>query len=162
MAQLGKLQFKVDIKSPADKFFGFFKNNMTRLVQIFPENYKSVEILGGGVEIEEGSVVSFKYVLEQQEYSDDCKNKGWRFRQRISSITFTVIEGDMLKLYKSVKANIQVTGSGSANWVIEYEKANDSAPDPEIYKDLAAKVVLLVDILKSRLVFCDDVELYPQ
>ncbi|KAB1211293.1 hypothetical protein CJ030_MR6G021517 [Morella rubra] len=139
MAQLGKLQLKVAIKSPADKFFGFFKNNMTRFVQIFPEYFKSVEILGGGVEIEEGSVVSSRStpMTAKAKFGDvDSESR---------SMTFTVIDGDILKLYKTFKANLQVTGSGYANWVIEYEKVNDSAPDPEIYKDMSAKVSKGVD-----------------
>jgi uncharacterized membrane protein len=47
MAQIAKVEAKVEIKSPADKFYGFFKNNMNRLVQMFPEQIKSFELLEG-------------------------------------------------------------------------------------------------------------------
>ena len=47
MAQIAKVEAKVEIKSPADKFYGFFENNMNRLVQMFPEQIKSFELLEG-------------------------------------------------------------------------------------------------------------------
>ena len=40
MAQIAKVEAKVEIKSPANKFYGFFKNNMNRLVQMFPEKIR--------------------------------------------------------------------------------------------------------------------------
>lgn len=63
MAQIGKLEAQIEIKSSADKTYGFYKNNMNRLVQIFPQNFKSFEIVGGGDEIKTGSVTSLKFDL---------------------------------------------------------------------------------------------------
>ena len=62
MARIAKVEAKVEIKSPADKFYGFFKNNMNRLVQMFPEKIKSFELLDGD-EMKVGSLIRLKYDL---------------------------------------------------------------------------------------------------
>lgn len=57
-----KLQVTVEIQSSADKFYDFFKNHMSDLVNVFPATFKSVQLIEG----EEGSVGSVKlwnYVL---------------------------------------------------------------------------------------------------
>lgn len=60
------------------------------------------------------------------------------------TITFNVIQGDVLRFYKSFKAKLQVIrmhkGISSAEWTVEFEKANGSAPDPEHYVDFAVKM----------------------
>ena len=60
------------------------------------------------------------------------------------SITFNVIQGDVLRIYKSFKAKIQVLkvhkGAGFVEWTLEFEKANVNAPDPEEYADFAVKM----------------------
>lgn len=48
-------------------------------------------------------------------------------------VTFKVIEGDLLKEYKSFKAIVQTISKGEATWVrwtIEYEKLNKEIPAP--------------------------------
>lgn len=55
-----KLDAQVGITSSADKFFVFLKNNMHNLVQMFPQNIKSFQVLGGGP-IKTGSVTYWKY-----------------------------------------------------------------------------------------------------
>lgn len=69
-------------------------------------------------------------------------------------VSYSVIEGDLLKYYKSFKAKIVVVpkGDGSlAKWSCEFEKASDEVEVPHIIKDFAAKNFLEVDeyILKA-------------
>lgn len=59
-AGITKLDAQVGITSSPDKFFGFFKNNMHNLVQMFAQNVKSFQVLGGGP-IKTGSVTYWKY-----------------------------------------------------------------------------------------------------
>jgi hypothetical protein len=60
------------------------------------------------------------------------------------SMTFNVIQGDVLRFYKSFKAKLQVIkvhkGAGSVEWTVEFEKANENSPDPEHYVDFAIKM----------------------
>ena len=59
------------------------------------------------------------------------------------SVTFKVIEGDLLKLYKSFIITVQVENHGQNNlviWTLQYEKLNHSVPDPTTIADLATKL----------------------
>ena len=59
-------------------------------------------------------------------------------------ITFTILDGDLLQLYKSFKATLSVS-DGLAKWSIEYEKATILSPPPQLYVPLAVTVCTLVD-----------------
>lgn len=55
-------------------------------------------------------------------------------------LSYSVIEGDLLKFYKSFKATLTVSAKGggsSVKWVSEFEKASDEIPDPNIIRDFA-------------------------
>ncbi|KAK9272363.1 hypothetical protein L1049_002734 [Liquidambar formosana] len=138
MAQ--QLAVQTEMKSPADKFYGFFKSNMSNLVQLFPENFKTFELVEGN-DYSTGSVIFCKYLLgslmtirAKIEAADD-ENK---------SITFCALEGDIMNLYKSFKVTLQAIkegdGVGSVKWSFEFEKANEAAPNPDVYAALVAKV----------------------
>lgn len=47
MAQLIKIESESQIKSSPSKFYDFFKNNMSQLINVFPEKFKSVQLLEG-------------------------------------------------------------------------------------------------------------------
>ena len=65
-------------------------------------------------------------------------------------ITFAILEGEILNLYTSFKADLQVVDAGYAKWSIEYEKANESAPDPEVYRNFAVMMSKGLDAYLSR------------
>lgn len=65
------------------------------------------------------------------------------------SLTFNVLEGDMLKVYKSFKAKIQFddldNGASKVNWAVDYEKATENAPEPDHYVNFAVKMTKGLD-----------------
>lgn len=66
------------------------------------------------------------------------------------TVSYSVIEGDLLKYYKSFKGHIVVSpkedGSGSSvKWSCEFEKASEEVPDPHVIKDFVVKNFLEVD-----------------
>ena len=65
-------------------------------------------------------------------------------------ITFAILEGEILNLYTSFKPDLQVMDAGYAKWSIEYEKANESAPDPEVYRNFAVMMSKGLDAYLSR------------
>ncbi|CAI9752961.1 unnamed protein product [Fraxinus pennsylvanica] len=137
-----KLEVTVEIQSLADKFYDFFKNHMSDLVNVFPATFKSVQLIEG----EEGSVGSVKlwnYVLGGISMTAKVKVEAINDVER--SITFAVVEGDLLQLY--VSYNTTLTASdGSVKWSIEYEKALEIAPIPDLYVTLSVAVSKAVDL----------------
>ena len=60
------------------------------------------------------------------------------------SLTMDILEGDVLKIYKSFKAKIQFNdvdnGKSKVIWALEYEKATENAPEPDHYVNFAVKM----------------------
>lgn len=64
------------------------------------------------------------------------------------AVTYSVIDGDLVKYYKKFKANLVVIPKGEGSlvkWSCEYEKASDEVPNPDLIKDFAVKNFLEVD-----------------
>lgn len=61
------------------------------------------------------------------------------------SLTMRVVGGDILQLYSSFATKINVT-DGFVNWTLEFEKINDSAPNPENYAKLDTQITKLLNL----------------
>ncbi|XP_062110250.1 MLP-like protein 423 [Humulus lupulus] len=136
----GMLHAEIDVKSHADKFWASLKDFIHIYPKAFPHNYESVEVLEGDgiqpgsvrlVKYGEGSLI-VKVSKEKVEVVDDPKK----------IFGFSVIDGDLLKYYKSFKSSVQVVPKDEGSllkWSCEYEKTADDIPDPTVVKDFAVK-----------------------
>jgi hypothetical protein len=78
----------------------------------------------------DGNALSLKETVE----AIDEENK---------SITYNIVDGEVLKHYKSLKCSVQVSAKDEGSlvkWIIEYEKLNENIPAPDAYQELAIKV----------------------
>ncbi|KAI3451836.1 hypothetical protein Pfo_008501 [Paulownia fortunei] len=142
MAHLETIEASTEIKSSADKFYGFFRNDMSELVTIIPGSFQSVELVQGQ-EGSVGSVKLWKYVLGGISLSVELETVAIDDGNR--SISFKAIEGDVLLLYKTYQFTTAVS-DGLVQWTIEYEKALVTAPPPDAYAAFAIMVSKLVDL----------------
>ncbi|KAI4388923.1 hypothetical protein MLD38_001211 [Melastoma candidum] len=133
-SQVSRLTLQVDLTCSADKFYGMFRKNMGQLVQMFPENLKGYRFVQGN-EFGNGAVVLWNYnlgtpstVKARHDTNDATK-----------AITFTVLEGDLLRIFKNFKVKLQVE-RGVAKWSFEFEKINPNSPNPTEYLDFVNKV----------------------
>ncbi|KAG6394325.1 hypothetical protein SASPL_144909 [Salvia splendens] len=125
------------IKCPADKFYNFFKFNMSDIVKIFPAAFTGVELIQGGrrwlhQDLALYSIPTTAKVLTE---AIDAAAK---------IMTFSTLEGDLLQVYKSFKATLSVN-DGLAKWSFEYEKATILSPPPQLYVPLVVTLCTLVD-----------------
>ncbi|OVA01726.1 Bet v I domain [Macleaya cordata] len=137
---------EVEVKCSADKFYGWFKNNMTDLTKLQPHIYKSVEILeGDGKSV--GTVWFWKYVLPGISPDDVLvvKQTIKAIDDKKRSITFSVMEGHLLNTYKSFDVTMTVTPKeGGAEdecclvkWCLNCGKKNDEqVPVPDAYLNM--------------------------
>ncbi|XP_073059872.1 MLP-like protein 31 [Primulina eburnea] len=142
MAQLIKVESESQIKSSPAKFYNFFKNNMSQLVNIFPEKFESVQLLEG-TDGCVGNVKLFKVMMGRETVTMKVRAEEFNDEERI--IIYDAFEGDHTKLYKSFKSTITVRINGSVKWGIEVEKAEDSAPNPDRYLTLSIETAKAVD-----------------
>ncbi|RZC58188.1 hypothetical protein C5167_005495 [Papaver somniferum] len=139
MAQIHKLGFETEIKCSADKYFGLFSYKITQLPKLFPNIYKSIEVIGGdGTSV--GSTRLWKFFKDGKEMT--VKNRVTSFDKEKRSITVEVFEGEVMKNYKSLSAKLDVVpkkyaaGNGIlVKWSLEFEKVNDDIPNPTAYLD---------------------------
>ncbi|TKY69829.1 defense response [Spatholobus suberectus] len=146
MATRGKLEVDIDLKSNPDKYWQTIRNSTTIFPKALPHDYKNIEILEGDgkaagsvrrITYAEGSPI-VKSSVEKIEAADDTKK----------TVSYAVIEGDLLKYYDKFKGHITVTPNGDGcevKWTAEYHKASPDVPDPTLVKDFAVKNFLEVD-----------------
>ncbi|XP_047308268.1 kirola-like [Impatiens glandulifera] len=147
MAHIGlsKLVKQVEIKSHGDVFHEIFRFKLHQLSNITPTKIQNVDLHEG----DWGSVGS---VLVGN-YTQDGKEKV--IKQRIEAIdeekklvSFKIIEGDLMELYKTCIFTVHVETHGENNlvtWTAEYEKLNEDVEDPTSMLDLCIAVTKDID-----------------
>ncbi|KAF2316805.1 hypothetical protein GH714_042146 [Hevea brasiliensis] len=130
MALLGKLEADVEVNAPADQFHDVFSCRPHHVSIMSPEKIQGCE-LHEGEWGKEGTVVCWNY------FHDGSPKIAKEIIEAIDDVnfstTFKVVEGDLLKDYKSFKLIVQATPKekGSlVHWTLEYEKINENTPDP--------------------------------
>ncbi|KAI3889332.1 hypothetical protein MKX03_004747 [Papaver bracteatum] len=128
MAQLHKLGFETEVKCNADKYFGMYSHNVSQLPRFFPNIFKSIEVI-------EGDETRGKEMATKERLTAFDKEK--------KSITFEMLEGEVMNYYKALSAKLDVMPKQCAavngslvKWSLEFEKVNDDIPNPTAYIDL--------------------------
>ncbi|XP_062175604.1 MLP-like protein 31 [Alnus glutinosa] len=146
MTLFGKVEGDVEIKAPAEKFHEVISGRPHHLSNVTPEKVQGCALHEGDWGVE-GSVIYWNYVHDGE--AKVAKEKIVATDDTNKSITFKVIEGDLLKEYKNFVIVVQATpkGEGSlVHWTLEYEKLKDDIPEPntllqfliDVSKDLDA------------------------
>ncbi|KAF8390368.1 hypothetical protein HHK36_024893 [Tetracentron sinense] len=137
---MGKLEMEVEVKSSADKFWEAISDSATLFPKIFPEQYKSIEIVeGDGKSV--GSIRLVKYA-EGIPVITVSKEKIEVADAASKSTTYSVIDGDLANFYKNFKASLQIVPKGDGSlvkWSVEFEKASEEVPDPNLIQEFAVK-----------------------
>ncbi|CAI0545498.1 unnamed protein product [Linum tenue] len=148
MAQLAKLEAAVAMKNP-NKLMDFLKNNIQALPQLFPQLYKSVEIVGGGRQLATGSIISLSYYLPGTPTLMRGSVEVESMDEARKSIALNVIGGDGLKMFKSfrVKCEIDDEQPQLVKWSLEYDKASPSTPPADPYLEFYINLTAAIDVL---------------
>ncbi|XP_006367206.1 kirola-like [Solanum tuberosum] len=126
MSVKGKLTASVEVKCDGHLIYDLFHSNTHHVPNISPSRVNHFEIHQGGI-IKVGSIVSWKYYADGKlkivkEVIEAVDNKK-------KSITWKVIEGDLLELYNS----FTIISSFELQWTtctLAYEKKTAATPDP--------------------------------
>ncbi|CAK9137815.1 unnamed protein product [Ilex paraguariensis] len=140
MASTGKLNVDMEVKSPADKFWESVRNSNTLFPKLFPDQYKSIEVLeGDGKSVGSVRLVTYAEGLPLVSVS---KEKIDAVDEANKTVSYSVVGGELLKYYKNFKAHLTVTPKGDGSlvlWSCEFEKATEEVVDPHFIKDFAVK-----------------------
>ncbi|EXB82638.1 MLP-like protein 423 [Morus notabilis] len=136
----GKLNVEVEVKSNADKVWEALRDFIFIFPKAFPNDYKSVEVLEG-----DGIVVGSVRLITYGEGSPIVKVSKEKIEvvdPQNKTFSYNIIDGDLLKYYKSFKAHVTVVPKEEGSlvkWSCEYEKASEEIPDPSLIKEFAEK-----------------------
>ncbi|KAG9129020.1 hypothetical protein Leryth_021706 [Lithospermum erythrorhizon] len=139
MSLKGKVLKQIEIKSDCDMFHDLMCHKPHEISNICPGTVQGVELHEGQWGTA-GSVICWNYVhdgvqsIGKEIVEPDMANK---------KIKFTMIEGDLLKLYKSFVITFHVDKFDEyhlVSWTFEYEKMNEDIPAPDSLMDLFTKI----------------------
>ncbi|XP_021905533.1 MLP-like protein 43 [Carica papaya] len=133
MSLQGKLEAHLEIKASAEKFHEIFTHKPHHCSSASPGIVNSCDLHEGDWGTV-GSIICWDYVHDGKKCI--AKEVIEAIDSEKNFIRFKLIEGDLLKEYKSFSFNIQVTpkqnGEGSiVHWLLEYEKISDKVAHPE-------------------------------
>ncbi|KFK41512.1 hypothetical protein AALP_AA2G139300 [Arabis alpina] len=139
---VGTLEIDVDIRASAGKFHHMFAGKPHHVSKATPGKIRGCELHEGDWG-KVGSIIFWNYVHDGEEKV--AKERIEAVEPEKNLITFRVIEGDLLKEYKSFVITIQVTpkhgGSGSVvHWHVEYEKIDEKVAHPETFLQFCVHV----------------------
>ncbi|CAM8883653.1 hypothetical protein QQ045_018993 [Rhodiola kirilowii] len=134
-----KMEVDVEVKISPEKLWDTLRNSVTVFPVAFPELYKTIEVLEGDgkspgsvrlLTFTEGN--PFLVSKEKIEAVDDEKK----------TVTYSVIDGDLMKYYKSYKCHIFVEPKGEGSlvkWTCDYEPVVEDPNEPVMIKEFAVK-----------------------
>ncbi|XP_073122685.1 MLP-like protein 423 [Henckelia pumila] len=136
---------EADLKSKPQKIWESINDFSNLFPKIFPQVFDSVTVLEGDGN-SPGSVRRINYakgvpltpITQKIESVDEEAKK----------MTYSVVDGDILKLYKSFRAHFAVSGKDEGTLVIysgEYEKINEQVQDPGEFTGIIIKSLYGLD-----------------
>ncbi|KAG8366190.1 hypothetical protein BUALT_Bualt17G0050800 [Buddleja alternifolia] len=135
-----KLEVELEVKSSAEKIWESIKDSATIFPKALPDQYESIEVVEGDGK-SAGSVRLIKYPPGSSPIST-TKEKFELVDEANKTLSYSVVDGDVLKYYKNFKATLAVTPKGDGSlmkWSCEFDKASDEVPNPDVIKDFAVK-----------------------
>ncbi|KAF5179295.1 Mlp-like protein [Thalictrum thalictroides] len=141
-AESNKLDIATQVKCPPHKFYEMIKYTLHHLPLVFPETYKTSEILEGDGE-SVGTVRLWKYVLPGTTEVLSCKEKVELIDDENMWVVLNIFEGDLAIHYQSFLVKIHVIPQNegcSVKWSVEYGKCSEGISDPHHYLDLFAMI----------------------
>ncbi|XP_054810307.1 MLP-like protein 28 [Prosopis cineraria] len=155
MSVVGSLEADLDLNTSAAKFLEIFSTRIYELVTVSPDFIQSIEIVQGQLgtagfvflahySLLDGMAQVSKVVVESINLTD-------------VSMTFKVIEGDLLDVYNSFVIYLKLTPNilsvGSVlHWTSEHEKPTADTVDPTSLMEVAIRVSKDIDAYVTNLI----------
>ncbi|XP_028798322.1 MLP-like protein 34 isoform X2 [Neltuma alba] len=151
MSVVSSLEADLELNTSAVKFLEIFSTRIYELLTISPEIIQSIEIVEG-----EWGTSGFVFLSHYTLLAQVAKLVVESINLVDLSMTFRVIEGDLLDVYNSFMVYLKLTPnllSGSVlHWTFEYEKPSSDTADPTSLMETAIQVSKDVDAYVSNLI----------
>ncbi|KZV46401.1 kirola-like [Dorcoceras hygrometricum] len=145
MGITGKLSAQIEVKCGGDVFHQLYKHKPHEVSNICSGLVQSCDLHQGSWG-EVGSVICWNYMIDGEQKV--AKEIIEAIDEEKKTISFKVIEGDLLEFYRSFKVILQVETNGdteSVTWIFEYEKMNEDIEEPFTSLRLLVKTAKDID-----------------
>ncbi|KAK6146767.1 hypothetical protein DH2020_020636 [Rehmannia glutinosa] len=136
MGLSGRLVSQISIKADVDLLHELFTNKLHRIPDICPGKVKKLDLQSGQWGTV-GSVICWQYIHDGE--TKFAKEIIEAIDEEKKSITFNVIEGDVMAWYNTFKFIVKVDNNGEdslVTWTFEYEKKTEDVPEPHAVMNL--------------------------
>ncbi|CAA0833697.1 MLP-like protein 423 [Striga hermonthica] len=136
-----KVEVEVEMKSDVGKVWDNIRESTEVFPKALPHHYKSIQVLEGDGK-SAGSVRLVTYQPGLPDITKPAKEKIEKVDEGSKSLSYSVIEGDVLNYYKNFKAGLSVGAKGEGSivkWWCEFDKAREEVPSPDLIRDFAIK-----------------------
>ncbi|CAA0820557.1 MLP-like protein 28 [Striga hermonthica] len=127
----GKLVSNITIKSDGNLFHELLRYKPHKIAEICPEKVERVDLERGQWGTV-GSVICWYYTIDGEKKI--AREVIEAIDEHKKSITFTVMEGDLMHAYTTFKLVVDVDtsrdGEHVVTWTLVYEKKSQAVPDP--------------------------------
>ncbi|GAA0165077.1 hypothetical protein LIER_20572 [Lithospermum erythrorhizon] len=139
MGLTGKMVKQIEIRAGGDVIHELYCKNQTGVAKITPGKVHGCD-LHHGQRGDHGSIICWDYTHEgkrkkaKQHVEPDYEN---------NTTKFTMLEGDLMELYKTFVITLSVEKHGEKDlvtWTTEYEKLNEDVEDPASLMDFFAEM----------------------
>ncbi|KAM7463439.1 hypothetical protein LguiA_031560 [Lonicera macranthoides] len=140
MSLKGQLVSKTSIKSSGDVFHELFRDDPHHISNITPAKIQGCHLHEGEFG-KAGSIIQWTYFHDGKERV--AKQVILAVDEEKKSITYKMLEGDLMELYKSFIIGIHVDTNGEDNlvtWTVDYEKLHEGIPAPTTLMDFFVEV----------------------
>ncbi|XVF85393.1 hypothetical protein PTKIN_Ptkin17bG0114400 [Pterospermum kingtungense] len=147
-ALTGKLETDVEIKASPQQFHDMFSNKPHHIHHTCNDKIQGCDLHEGDWGTV-GSVIFWNYVHDGE--AKVAKEVVEAIDPEKNAVTLRVIEGDLMKEYKSFAAHIQASpnpkgeGSSIVHWTLEYERLHDAIAHPETLLQLCVDISKDID-----------------
>nr|ABK24165.1 unknown [Picea sitchensis] len=139
---------ELDLRVPAQKFWGAIQDSASVFPKIMPTQFKSIEMIeGDGKSV--GSTRHIKYG-EGMKMLTHATERIDAVDETNMTVTYTVIEGEILSIYKVFRPTLKVIPGADANscsvsWTVEFEPAGNETPPSDPIKEAAISMFKTVE-----------------
>lgn len=139
---------ELDLRVPAHKFWEAIQDSATVFPKIMPSQFKSIEMIeGDGKSI--GSTRHIKYG-EGMKMLTHATERIDAVDETNMTVTYTVIEGEIMSIYKVFRPTLKVIPGADANsctvsWSVEFEPAGNEIAPAEPIKEAATSMFKTVE-----------------
>ncbi|KAK6931023.1 Bet v I/Major latex protein [Dillenia turbinata] len=146
MGLTGKQEVEIPIKSSADKFYKIFRSEAHQIPTAGADHVHAINVHEGDWETK-GSVKEWTYNLDGVNPLK-VKEKTEEIDDENKCITFSIVDGEIRKEFKSFKTIIQVIPKEegcTVKWTLDYEKKREDVQDPSAYIELATNLTKAIE-----------------